>query len=146
LREFDFTEVMRDTMSLAVPPKHPFAKLKTVKLEEVVREPLIAYSRKDYPEAYKMLVTFFAGLKMKPRIIEEHDSVNSLIAAVEAGVGIAIVTDSLKCTAGWRLKFVPFSPALPPIIIGAFWPKKKLSPAGEKFVECAKQISKETAD
>ena len=142
LREFNFSELMRDTMLLAVPPNHPLAKKKIVKLEEVVREPLITYSRKDYPEAYKMLVGFFAASKTKPRIVEEHDSVNSLIAAVEAGVGVAIVTNSLKCTAGWRLKFVPFSPALPPIIVGAFWPKKKLSAAAEKFVDCAKETSK----
>ena len=146
LREFNFTELMRDTMLLAVPPEHRLAKMKSVKLEDVAREPLVAYNRKDYPEAYRMLIGFFAGLKMKPRIIEEHDSVNSLIAAVVAGVGVAVVTNSLKCTAGWRLKFVPFSPALPPIIVGAFWPKKKLSPSAEKFLECAKQTSKQVAD
>jgi DNA-binding transcriptional LysR family regulator len=145
LREFNFTEVMRDTMLLAVSPKHPLAKHKSVKLEDVVREPLVAYNRKDYPEAYKMLVGYFADIK-KPNIIEEHDSVNSLIAAVEAGVGVAIVTNSLKCTAGWRLKFVPFSPPLPPIVVGAFSPKKKLSPSAEKFLECAKEISKQAAD
>jgi len=146
LREYTFTELMRDTMMLAVPPNHPLAKQKSVKLEQVVREPLIGYSRKEYPEAHKMLVNFFSGQKPKPHIVEEHDSVNSLIAAVEAGVGVSIVTNSLKCTAGWRLKFVKFSPTLPPIIVGAFSPKKKLSPSAEKFLECAKQISKQVAD
>lgn len=146
IREFNFTELMRDTMLLAVPPNHSLAKRKSVKLEDVVREPLISYSRKDYPEAYKMVIGFFAGLKSKPRIAEEHDSVNSLIAAVEAGVGVAIVPNSLKCTAGWRLKFVPFLPPLPPIIVGAFSPKKKVSSAAEKFLACAKQTSKEIAD
>jgi len=52
----------------------------------------------------------------------------------------------LKCTAGWRLKFVPFSPALQPIIIGAYWPKKPLTMAAEKFLECTKKTVETTSD
>jgi LysR family transcriptional regulator, benzoate and cis,cis-muconate-responsive activator of ben and cat genes len=145
-REFNFVELARDALYLGVAPKHRLAKNRTVNLQAVASEPLISYSRKDYPEAYRMVVDLFAGVKPKPRILEEHDSVSSLIAAIESGAGVGIVPNSLKCTAGWRLKFVPFAPALKPIVVGAFWPKKKLSPAGEQFLQSAKEISKQTAD
>lgn len=137
MREFHFTELLRDKLLLAVPPNHRLAKSRAVKLEEVVREPLVSYSRKDYPEAYKMVVGLFSKTKGKPRIVEEHDSVSSLIAAVEAGAGVAVAPNSLKCSAGWRLKFVPFSPALPPVIVGAYWPKKAMTAAAEKFLKSA---------
>lgn len=146
MREFHFTELTRDKLLLALPPNHHLAKNRVVKLEDVVREPLVSYSRKDYPEAYKMVVGLFAGLKAKPRIVEEHDSVSSLIAAIESGAGVAVAPNSLKCTAGWRLKFIPFSPALQPIIVGAYWPKKPLLAAAEKFLDCAKETSRKTAD
>jgi len=115
-------------------------------LEDAIREPLISYSRKDYPEAYKMVTGVFAGLKTKPRIVEEHDSVSSLIAAIESGAGVAVAPISLKCTAGWRLKFVPFSPALPPIVVGAYRPKKPITAEAEKFLQSAKEMSREVAD
>lgn len=146
VREFNFAELTRETLLLAVAPKHKLAKSRSVKLEAVVREPLISYSRKDYPEAYKMVAGVFAGSKIKPRIAEEHDSVSSLIAAVEAGAGVAIVPNSLKCTAGWRLKFIPFSPALEPVIIGAYWLKKPSSGAMEKFLQSAKETSRQAED
>ena len=145
MREFNFVELTRETLLLAVPPKHRLAKNRSVTLDEVVLEPLVSYSRKDYPEAYKMVMNLFTGSKTKPRIVEEHDSMSSLIAAIESGAGVAVVPNSLKCTAGWRLKFVRFSPVLHPVIIGAYWPKKPMSTAAEKFLQSAKELSKKSA-
>src|SRR5262249_51209317 len=107
LRGLQFEELVRDTMCLAVAPKHSLVRRRTVTLAEAAREPLIAYSRKDYPEAYEMLNAIFGAIKTKPHIVEEHDSVSSLIAAVEAGNGVTIAAQSLACTAGLRLKFIP---------------------------------------
>jgi DNA-binding transcriptional LysR family regulator len=137
LRGLRFEELARDLICLAVAPKHPLAGRRTVTLAEVAREPLITYSRKDYPDAHENLAAMFAGSKSKPRIAEEHDSVSSLIAAVESGAGVALAPQSLTCTAGPRLKLIPLSPAPEPLIIGAVWSKKGLTPAGERFLKCA---------
>src|SRR2546422_8341021 len=118
LRGLRFEELIRDPICLAVAPKHPLAGRRTVTLAEAAREPLITYSRKDYPEAHEHLAAMFAAIKGKPRIAEEHDSVTSLIAAVEAGGGVALVTESLTCIAGTRLKLMPLSPVPEPLIIG----------------------------
>jgi DNA-binding transcriptional LysR family regulator len=139
LRGLRFEELARDSLCLAVPPKHPLAARRTVKLAEIAQEPLVTYSRKDYPDAYENLAAMFAGMKSKPRIAEEHDSVNSLIAAVEAGNGVAIAPQSLACTAGQRLKLIPFSPTLPPLIVGAAWSNHGLTPAAERFLKCARE-------
>jgi DNA-binding transcriptional LysR family regulator len=139
LRGLRFEELARDSLCLAVPPKHPLAARRTVKLAEIAQEPLVTYSRKDYPDAYENLAAMFAGMKSKPRIAEEHDSVNSLIAAVEAGNGVAIAVQSLACTAGPRLKLIPFSPAPPPLVVGAAWSKNGLTPAAEQFLRCARE-------
>ncbi|MGZ4989024.1 MAG: LysR family transcriptional regulator, partial [Limisphaerales bacterium] len=71
VREFNFVELTRETLLLAVPPKHRLAKNRSVTLDAVVREPLVSYSRKDYPEAYKMVMNLFGGSKTKPKIVEE---------------------------------------------------------------------------
>ncbi|HXT38890.1 MAG TPA: LysR substrate-binding domain-containing protein [Candidatus Angelobacter sp.] len=139
LRGLRFEELARDSICLAVAPKHPLANRRTVTLAEAAREPIITYSRKDYPEAHQMLDAMFAGIKGKPRIAEEHDSVSSLIAAVESGAGVAVAPQSLTCTAGPRLKLIPLSPAPEPLIIGAAWLKNGLSTAAERFLQCAKK-------
>src|SRR5438034_3031537 len=62
LRGLRFEELARDSICLAVAPKHPLAGRRAVNLEEVAREPLITYSRKDYPEAHEMLGAMFGAI------------------------------------------------------------------------------------
>jgi DNA-binding transcriptional LysR family regulator len=137
LRGLRFQELARDPIGLAVALKHPLSGRRSVTLAEVARQPLITYSRKDYPDAHENLTAMFAGIKSRPRIVEEHDSVSSLIAAVESGAGVAVAPQSLACTAGPRLKLIPISPAPEPLVIGAAWSKRGLTPPGERFLKCA---------
>src|SRR5205814_5633228 len=109
------------------------AERRTVTIAEAAREPLIFYSRKEYPDAHEMLARVFAGIKVKPRMVEEHDSVSSLIASVEAGNGVTVAPESLSCAAGLRLKLIPFSPAPEPLVIGVAWLKQRLTHAAERF-------------
>jgi LysR family transcriptional regulator, benzoate and cis,cis-muconate-responsive activator of ben and cat genes len=139
LRGLRFEELVRDPLCLAVPPSHPLARRSTVSLAQVAREPLIAFSRKDYPDYYELLETMFAGSKLKPRIAEEHDSGTSLIAAVESGTGVAITSKALACSVGPRLKLIPISPAPPPVIVGVAWLSDGLSSSAQSFLECARQ-------
>jgi DNA-binding transcriptional LysR family regulator len=138
LRGLHFEELARDGMCLAVAPGHAFARLRSVTLAQAVGEPLVAFTRRDYPEYHEYLETMFAPIKAKPRIAEEHDSSASLIAAVESGAGVAVVPQSFSCSAGPRLKLLPLSPAPERIVIGAVWSKAGLTPAAEAFWKAAK--------
>ena len=119
LRGLQFRELARYPICAALPPNHPLARSKTVSFEQLAREPLIAYSRHDYPEYHEMLEQLFG--KQKPRIIEEHDGVTSIIAAVESGRGIALVPQCVQSLAGPRVTVVPLEPAPEPIPVGAAW-------------------------
>lgn len=140
-RGLEFAELFRDTLCVAVAPKHPLARRRSLTLAEVAREPLATYSRKDYPEAYENLTAMFATVKSKPRITEEHDSVSSLIAAVEVGNAVTIAPRSLGCMAGPRLKLIPLSPPPPPLVIGAAWRKAGVTTITEGFLKSAKEIA-----
>jgi LysR family transcriptional regulator, benzoate and cis,cis-muconate-responsive activator of ben and cat genes len=119
LRGLQFQELARYPVCVALPPKHPLAKSKTVDIDQLANEPLIAYSRPDYPEYHDMLDRLFG--KHKPRIAEEHDGVTSIIAAVESGRGIAFVPQCVQSLAGPRVALVPIDPAPDAIPVGAAW-------------------------
>jgi DNA-binding transcriptional LysR family regulator len=140
LRGLRFEELAHDTMCVAVPPNHVFARLPSVTPAQVVREPLEAFSRKDYPEHIEYLEALFAPTKLRPRIAEEHDSSASLIAAIESGAGVAVVPQSFSCTTGPRLKLIPLSPAPEPLVIGAAWPRNGLTPEAERFWRSAQAV------
>jgi DNA-binding transcriptional LysR family regulator len=138
LRGLHFKELARYAMCVAVAPKHPLAKAKSVSLAQVAEEPLIAYSRKDYPEYHEMLDRIFAPVGRRPRIAGEHDGATSLIAAVESGRGIALVPECLSCMVGARLKLVPLRAGPPPVSVGAIWRTENGTGLVEQFIVAAK--------
>ncbi len=141
LRGLHFEELARDTMCLAVPPKHHLASLRAASLAQAAGEPLVIFSRKDYPEYHEYLEALFATVKARPRIVEEHDSSASLIAAIESGAGVAVVPRSFSCSAGPRLKLVPLSPVPSPLVIGAVRAKGKLAGPAEGFLKAAREAA-----
>jgi DNA-binding transcriptional LysR family regulator len=138
LRGLKFEELARYAMCVAVAPKHPLAKLKFITLEQIAREPLIAYSRQDYPEYHAMLEKLFAAVGRQPKIVGEHDGVTSIVAAVESGRGLALMPSCVACMVGPRLKLLSLRPALPPIPVGAVWRAESGNELAEKFVAGAR--------
>ena len=56
---------------------------------------------------------------------------------MEAGCGVAVVPQTMTCSAGSRLKFIALSPAPEPLVIGAVWSKAGLTAAAEAFLKSA---------
>jgi DNA-binding transcriptional LysR family regulator len=139
LAEFVFEELQRHAVCVAVHPAHSLARVRKVGLEQVAGERLIAFTLADYPEFHAWIADLFAPLNRTPQIVEEHDSVTSLIAAVEAGRGVALVSQRLDCLAGPRLKIRPLQPAPPPLVIGIAYRKESISTATENFIAAAKR-------
>jgi len=138
LRGFQFEELARYAMRVAVAPGHELAKSETLTLEQMSRIPLVAYNRKDYPDYHTMLEKLFTPVGRKPRIAGEHDSVTSLIAAIESGHGYGLVPECLSCMVGPRLKLIPFKEAPPPIAVGAVWSKGPDTLLARQFIDAAK--------
>ncbi|HXB60800.1 MAG TPA: LysR substrate-binding domain-containing protein [Candidatus Acidoferrales bacterium] len=136
LRGLQFRELARYATNVAFAPKHPLAKSKTISLGQLSGEPLIAYSRKDYPEYHDMLGELFAKVR-KPRMAEEHDGITSIIAAVESGRGFALVPKCVQFMAGSRIRLVPLDPQPPSIPVGAAW--KKETESVRQFIVAAEE-------
>jgi DNA-binding transcriptional LysR family regulator len=139
VRGLRFEPLVLEPLRLAVPPGHPLARRRSVPVAEAVREPLVAYSRGEYPEYHETLAAVFAAAKALPRIAGEFDGVASLIASVEAGAGVAWIPESVACFSGRRLKFLPLTPEPEPLAIGAAWPRQGLTPAAERFLHHARK-------
>jgi len=135
LRGLRFEELVRDPLRLAVAPNHPLARRRVVALADAVLEPFIAYNRKDYPDYHELVASVFSASKSRPRIAEEPDGVSSLISAIEAGNGVALMPDSLACIAGARLKLLPLTPAPKPLSIGIVSPQTGRTAAVDSFLK-----------
>jgi LysR family transcriptional regulator, benzoate and cis,cis-muconate-responsive activator of ben and cat genes len=136
-----FEELLREQVRLAVSPNHRFAQRRSVSLADAAEEPFVALTREDFPEYNAYLAAIFASVKNKPRVIEEHDSPTSLISAIEAGTGVGMVVEALGYSFGSRVKLVRLTPEPKPLSFGIVARKGRLSPATEKFWQCAKEAA-----
>lgn len=145
LSRLEFEELRSHAVCVAVPPTHRFARSKSVRLAHVAQESLIGYSRAEYPEYHEWLAGLFAAEDRTPDLVEEHDSSTSLIAAVEAGHGVALIQKGFHFLAGQRVKIRPLSPAPPPFVVGVAWRKENLSPAAANFIQSVRHAKDEHA-
>ena len=140
LRDLRYEELFRQRVCVAVAPQHAFARRRAIPPTEVAAEPLIGLTREDYPNYYDLLSIIFSKVKQKPRVIEEHDSMSGVMSAVEAGSGVAVAVD-FGYSFGNRVKFLHLTPEPKPFSVGIVARKGRLSPAAEKFWQCAKEAA-----
>ena len=120
---------------VAVNASHRLARAKRVNLSQLKDERLVIYSRADYPEYYDLLASMFQSLGAMPEIAEEHDSATSLIAAIEAGRGIALVPSALSSLAGSRITLREIQPSPIPLVVGVAYHRHHLGPAARRFIK-----------
>ncbi len=133
-----FVELTRLALRLAVGPKHPLARRRSVPIGEVARYPLLVFNRKDYPDYQGLLAGLFPLGAPAPRVAEEHDSVAGMLTAVEAGGGVAVLPESVACVAGPRVRLKPLTPEPAPLVVGAAWREEDFPPMARHFLECAR--------
>lgn len=85
----------------------------------------------------------FSRLGVKPRATVERDSANSIIAAIEAGRGIALAIPAFKHVSGKCLVYRPLAGTTEVFSIGIARAKHgDVTPAGEKFCKALRKIAK----
>jgi DNA-binding transcriptional LysR family regulator len=91
-RGLTWTPLVQVAWQLAVSRNHPLANKSNVTPAEVACEPLLVFCQRDYPEYWDLIGGWLRRHRQRPQIVGEYDGVDSLLAAVESGLGVAVVT------------------------------------------------------
>lgn len=137
LRGVVFEELYRYPLQVAVHPGHRLARSRRVRVQDLLKERLIGYSQVDYPEYREKMAAVFRPWGTLPGFAEEHDSSTSLIAAVEAGRGVALVPSSLGCLVGPRLRMKNLLPNPEALVVGMARREGTVSKLVEAFLGAA---------
>jgi DNA-binding transcriptional LysR family regulator len=137
LRGLEFRELVEERLRLAVGPDHPLAGREVVTLAEVAKESFVVYSRREYPDYHVLLESVFASVGGIAGIAEEHDGASSLVSGLTAGHGVALVPETLGCSAGPGLKFLGLDPEPLALVVGAVWDGRGMSGVAERFMDLA---------
>ncbi|MBK1880869.1 LysR family transcriptional regulator [Luteolibacter pohnpeiensis] len=79
---------------LVMPGNHPFANKKVISLKDLSGERLLLYNREHYPEYWESVTRFFRERSLQAKVAGEFDGISSLLSALEAGLGVALLAES----------------------------------------------------
>jgi DNA-binding transcriptional LysR family regulator len=86
----------REPLVLALPVGHPLAGRKSLRLTEVAGDAFISQPRELAATLYDRLVKIAAKAGFEPLIVQQAQQINGLLALVAAGIGLALVPDSMR--------------------------------------------------
>ncbi|GJL80905.1 MAG: LysR family transcriptional regulator [marine bacterium B5-7] len=133
-RELVSERVATDKMALIVPKNHRFTKRKSVKLKELIDEPLIMSELSvGYSE---VVLSMFSDLGLHANISAICDNFTTIVAMVCAGAGIAIMPQHGAGVEAMSadLSIIPLSPNRT-VYVTMVRRIRKMSPDAELYVE-----------
>jgi LysR family transcriptional regulator, benzoate and cis,cis-muconate-responsive activator of ben and cat genes len=84
------TPIHSERFVLVVPKGHRLANSRPFTLNELEQEPFIAYARRYAPGFYDRWIQIFTNAGFSPNIVQETGEMETMLAMVAAGAGIAV--------------------------------------------------------
>jgi len=88
---FDNECLVREPFVLAVPNQHPLATASQVSVMDLDKVPFLMYSHAAYPPFNELLTGMFRSAKVAPQYVQWLGSSLTILALVNAGMGLALV-------------------------------------------------------
>jgi DNA-binding transcriptional LysR family regulator len=134
--ELDYMTVLSEPLILAAPQglKALHGK-KMVSLKAVADMPLIIFPRRIAPAFHDAIVGCFRDAGLTPRIGQEAIQMQTIVGLVSAGMGIALVPQSVSNLKRPGVEYKPLSNKTVSVETGLAWRRDNLSPVLRTFLE-----------
>lgn len=138
------TEVLiKEQLVLAIPSSYPQATKDKIRLKDVAEEGFIMSSRAYSTTYYDAVIAACRQAGFSPRIVQEGNSVQTLLALVAAGLGVTMAPSSLQNLKhpGVVYRELPASDTQV-LDLALVWRNEEQSPVVKAFTDIARQIAK----
>ncbi|WP_210490887.1 LysR family transcriptional regulator [Microvirga antarctica] len=105
--------------------------------ETLIDVPLIIFPRRSAPAFYDLVTGYFTAHGRNARIVQEAIQMQTIISLVSAGMGIAMVPDSLRHLARTGVRYVELAGGGPTLESGIVWRRGDVTPTLERFLQVA---------
>jgi DNA-binding transcriptional LysR family regulator len=134
--------LLSERLVVAFPRGHRFKTYGRVPWGALVDEPYVLFSRRRAP-AFEALVSracHDAGVTLRVKYEVEHPQ--TILAIVEAGLGISLVPASLQMTGRSAIAYRPLSPGGPALETVIAWRRDSDLPLVQAFVKVAREVAR----
>jgi DNA-binding transcriptional LysR family regulator len=133
--ELDQLPVAMQHVELAVPKRHPFTKLKKLRLRDLTDAPFVWFPRRESPAFYDRLMheCYRGGLK-SPLIVQEGLNEATILSLVSIGLGVGWVLGSARWCCPQTVVILSVVDLNMPVTLALAWRRGNTSPLLANFI------------
>ncbi|MGF6768957.1 DNA-binding transcriptional LysR family regulator [Paraburkholderia sp. GAS199] len=109
-----------------------------ISLREVADEPLVIFPRRLAPGFYDIIMDCYGVAGVAPRVGQEAIQMQTIVSLVSAGMGVALVPQSLRNLRRTGVVYRPLRESVPAIETGLVWRTAEVSPVLAGFIDIAR--------
>ena len=109
-----------------------------VSLRDVADVPLVIFPRRLAPGFYDIIMDCYGVAGLVPQVGQEAIQMQTIVSLVSAGMGVALVPQSLRNLRRTGVVYRPLAESVPAIETGLVWRADEVSPVLAGFIEVAR--------
>ena len=127
--------LLRERLVAALPERHPAARGSgRISLRRLADSPFILFPRHMAPRLHDNVVEFCAAAGFSPKVEQEAVQMQTIISLVSAGLGIALIPESLRHLGRTGVAYRPLRERSPLTEIVLAWRARDTRPALQRLV------------
>ncbi len=137
---FSIMRVAQEPFAVALPKHHPLARRRSVSVRDLAQEPFVAYGERWAPAFYQRWTSLCRAADFTPRIVQETGEMETAIALVAAGLGVAILPAGITRRHGGIIAVKVLTQERTRSEIGLAFVSARQTPLLRQFVSIAEQV------
>jgi len=131
----------KEPLVLVLPAEHPRASVRRARLSDFGAETFITVSRAGAPAFHDVLMEACRQAGFVPRVEHEVGEVQTVLALVAAGLGVALVPASLRHMARPGAVYIDLGPRTGEVPLELIWRKESPQPLVDAFIAAARAVT-----
>lgn len=135
-QELEYLPVLSEPLVLAAPAGLPaLARARAADLRKLAGIPLIIFPRHISPGLYDAILSVFRAAGITAEVGQEAIQMQTIVSLVSAGMGIALVPQSVSNLRRPGVEYLPLAQSTPLVETGLAWRRDNASPVLRGFLE-----------
>jgi len=99
--------LLHESLLVAMPAAHALSRRVRIDPRDLADEPFVFFPREAHPVLHDRIIAVLHGAAVTPRIVQESNEWLTVVALVEAGMGVTIVPESFRSISSSHLRYRP---------------------------------------
>ena len=129
--------LVEERLMVALPDSHPLARRRVVPVSALAGEPFVNFPRLVGSGLYDDIMAVCAAAGFSPTVVQEANEMQTIVSLVSAGIGVALVPESMQAFSRPHLALRPLSGSSVILRLALAHLKGSSSPLVHQFVAAA---------